>query len=108
MEPIQRVTPPTLDVLVALVESASPMWGLQIIKDSGRNPGTVYPILERLESLGWLTSDWPAEPERSGPRRHYYELTAEGRKAAVKLLLERAGSRVRSSDRGAVLGGAQA
>jgi len=108
MEPIQRVTPPTLDVLGVLVESASPMWGLQIIKDAGRNPGTVYPILERLEGLGWLTSEWPAEPERSGPRRHYYELTPDGRTAAVKLLQERTGSRVQGSDRSAVLGSAKA
>ncbi len=28
--------------------------GLQIVKDTGKKPGTVYPILERLEAAGWV------------------------------------------------------
>nr|WP_207205467.1 helix-turn-helix transcriptional regulator [Microbacterium protaetiae] len=53
-----------------------------IIKTTGLLPGTVYPILERLERHGWITSMWENEPSRTGPRRRLYEFTAEGRVAA--------------------------
>ncbi|MCD1573039.1 PadR family transcriptional regulator [Agromyces mediolanus] len=91
MKQIERVTPPTLDVLEVLL-GADAVWGLLVIKESGRNPGTVYPILDRLERLGWATSEWGDEPERSGPRRKYYALTAEGRDAAAALLAARRGT----------------
>lgn len=37
--------------------------------------GTLYPLLRRLESQGWLQSDWRVESDR--PRR-YYALSSEG------------------------------
>jgi PadR family transcriptional regulator PadR len=40
------------------------------------SPGTLYPILVRMEKRGWLTSE---EPERSKAARVYY-LTAAGHK----------------------------
>lgn len=87
MEPLQRVTPPTLDVLETLLTSDDgPVWGLVIIKRTGRPSGTIYPILERLERQGWITGSWEAEGERSGPRRRLYEFTAEGRDAAAALM----------------------
>ncbi len=58
------------------------MWGLQIIKKTERLPGTVYPILERLERQGWVTSSWEENPSRQGPRRRLYEFTIEGARAA--------------------------
>lgn len=82
MEPLNRVTPATLDVLSALLDARASTWGLAIIKSSGRPAGSVYPILERLEKSGWVTSDWADEPDRPGPRRRYYELTVEGERAA--------------------------
>lgn len=82
MDPLARVTPATVDVLRVLEESPDPCWGLLVIKSSGRPAGTVYPILERLESLGWVTSSWEADDSRSGPRRRYYELTEGGAAAA--------------------------
>lgn len=82
MKPLSRVTAATVDVLSVLVSTGEPAWGLLVIKNSGRPAGSVYPILERLESSGWVTSHWEEEPERSGPRRRYYELTAEGAPAA--------------------------
>jgi PadR family transcriptional regulator PadR len=85
MEPLQRVTVPTLDVLDVLLAADGPLWGLLIIKQTSRPSGTIYPILERLERQGWVTSSWEADGERQGPRRRYYEFTTEGRAAAVDL-----------------------
>ncbi|MFC5931649.1 PadR family transcriptional regulator [Cryobacterium melibiosiphilum] len=84
MEPISRVTAPTVDVLKVLLSSSAPVWGLAIIKVTGRLPGSVYPILERLERLGWAESSWDVDTDRSGPRRRLYELTAPGAAAAVR------------------------
>ena len=82
MQPLSRITAATIDVLSVLDVSSGPTWGLAIIKQSGRPAGSVYPILERLETSGWVTSSWEEDAERSGPRRRYYELTAEGATAA--------------------------
>ena len=82
MQQLSRITAATIDVLSVLVSTGEPAWGLLVIRNSGRPAGSVYPILERLETSGWVTSSWGEEPERSGPRRRYYELTAEGATAA--------------------------
>lgn len=82
MEQLSRVTVATIDVLRVLDESNDPCWGLQVIKSSGRPAGSVYPILERLESLGWVRSSWEVDDSRSGPRRRYYELTEDGAASA--------------------------
>jgi PadR family transcriptional regulator, regulatory protein PadR len=41
--------------------------------------GMLYPLLHRLERLGYVTTDWRVPPE--GRRRRYYALTADGRTA---------------------------
>ena len=82
MESLSRVTPATIDVLAVLSNSTQPSWGLAVIKQSGRPAGSVYPILERLESAGWVTSKWEEDASRPGPRRRYYELTSDGAAAA--------------------------
>lgn len=86
MDPIRRVTVPTLDVLRALLAADGPTWGLLVIKATGRQAGTVYPILERLERQGWIRSSWDDDADRPGPRRRLYEFTADGASAAVELL----------------------
>lgn len=86
MEPIRRVTAPTLDVLDALLSTDGPTWGLLVIKATGRQAGTVYPILERLERQGWIRSSWDDDADRPGPRRRLYEFTADGVEAARELL----------------------
>jgi len=82
MEPLARITPATIDVLSVLDHADGPCWGLLVIKTSGRPAGSVYPILERLESNGWVSSSWEADDSRPGPRRRYYELTDDGATAA--------------------------
>jgi PadR family transcriptional regulator PadR len=86
MQDIARVTPTTLAVLARLVESGDPTWGLQLVKATQLKSGTVYPILDRLEELGWVSSYWEQETERSGARRRLYELTRDGRTAAETLV----------------------
>ncbi len=93
MEPLSRITPATIDVLTVLDAAADPVWGLLVIKQSGRPAGSVYPILERLESAGWVTSNWEDDDARSGPRRRYYELTEEGSATAKSAIGEFAAKR---------------
>lgn len=89
MEPLTRVTAATVDVLRALRSEGADVWGLRIVKVTGRPAGTVYPILERLERTGWVESAWEADGERPGPRRRLYRLTAPGARAAVDLITAR-------------------
>lgn len=86
MKPLSRVTPATADVLEVLLNASEPAWGLAVIKSTGRPPGSVYPILERLERLGWASSAWELDTERAGPRRRLYELTKDGAVAAPAVI----------------------
>ena len=83
MEPLSRITPATADVLAALLEAGEPDLGTpgrarhrppdrQCLSD----PGT-----SRARGVG-RPRCWEADPERSGPRRRLYELTADGALAA--------------------------
>ncbi|MDT7798501.1 MAG: PadR family transcriptional regulator, regulatory protein PadR [Actinomycetota bacterium] len=76
-----RMTLQTRLVLHALLQvPESELYGLDLIRATGLGPGTVYPILQRLERAGWLTSRWervdPSDEAR--PARRYYALTGEG------------------------------
>ena len=106
MRGLTRVTEPTIEVLQVLLGSHGAVWGLRIAKETGRPTGTVYPILARLESLGWVQGEWEEAPERSGPRRRLYRL-ADG---AVELAVEAIAARRRrapgAASRPATAGGA--
>ena len=86
MEPLSRITAATVDVLIALLNHSESTWGLSIIKESSRPAGSVYPILERLETSGWVTSRWEDNSDRPGPRRRYYELSTDGATAAREVV----------------------
>jgi PadR family transcriptional regulator, regulatory protein PadR len=84
-----RMTIPTQLVLqVLLSEPDQERYGLEITAATGLRSGTVHPILARLESLGWLSSQWEdVDPRREGrPARRYYLLTASGRARASQHL----------------------
>ncbi|MGH3672129.1 MAG: PadR family transcriptional regulator [Pseudonocardiaceae bacterium] len=79
-----------LAVLGALLEQAdTEIYGLEIVRASGLEPGTIYPILQRLRGAGWVSDRWenpePARTEGRPPRR-YYRLTTEGRARAIHAL----------------------
>jgi len=84
-----RITVPlrlVLDVFMATPTRAQ--YGLDIATETGLKPGTLYPILARLESCGWLVSNWEEvdQHEARRPRRRYYSLTADGVLAAQRVL----------------------
>lgn len=68
--------------------SEGPIYGQWIIKELRRHgydvsPGTVYPLLARMERNGWLAASMR---KRSHPRaRREYKLTGEGRRILAVL-----------------------
>lgn len=91
-----RLTKPTIAVLEVLLTSTedSPAWGLSICRDADLGSGTVYPILDRLEQRGWVSSWNEAEPHPGRPARRYYELTTAGRSMSKAALDARKARRV--------------
>ena len=75
-----RATPALKAVAGALLRAApEATWGLAICAETGRPSGTIYPLLERLERYGLLSSQWESEEvTRRGPRRRLYTLTDDG------------------------------
>jgi DNA-binding PadR family transcriptional regulator len=70
----------TRAVLNVLLDPDALHFGFWIAKETGLPTGSVYPILVRLETAGWLAREWedidPTAEQR--PRRCYYRLTPKG------------------------------
>ena len=92
MEGLNRVTPATLDVLEVLLDQSVEHYGFMIAKSAHLPTGSVFPILARLERVGWVTSYWEdIDPDSRGARRRFYRLSADGVRAARQVLAERRG-----------------
>jgi len=82
-------------ILWILKKKGTTMYGYEIIQTFGKHTGgmaapkagTIYPILRRLESRGYVKSEW-SSAEGAGPSRRYYRITPEGKTAARKIFLE--------------------
>ncbi len=86
-----RLSGPTLKVLRMMVDDIGRRWsGAEISKVGKIGAGTLYPLLARLESHGWLGSEWEVgDPSELGrPRRRFYRLTALGQRSALQALSE--------------------
>lgn len=85
-----RMTVAVQAVLGALLQQPdTELYGLEIVKASGLEPGTIYPILQRLRGAGWVSDRWedPESGHTEGrPPRRYYRLTMEGRARAIHAL----------------------
>jgi PadR family transcriptional regulator, regulatory protein PadR len=84
-----RITLPTAAVLRQMLENpTADYYGFALAEATSFPSGTIYPVLARLETAGWLASFWeegdPAELER--PRRRMYRLTGAGAHAAREAL----------------------
>ncbi|MEM2889980.1 MAG: PadR family transcriptional regulator [Candidatus Hadarchaeum sp.] len=81
-------------LLWILRKNGEPMYGYEIIQTIAKNTkgqwipkaGTIYPVLRRLESKGFVKSEWSSRT--AGPSRRYYRITAAGKEAEEKILLE--------------------
>ena len=73
----------TFAILTALLARPS-QWshGYALSQQTSLASGTLYPILMRLDKLGWLETRWEEEPAAGRPPRHLYRLTADGREWA--------------------------
>ncbi len=76
----------SLDMLILRTLAGGPHHGYAIARHLHRvtdallqvEEGSLYPALHRLESRGWVDSEWgPSEANR---RAKYYRLTAKGKK----------------------------
>lgn len=87
----------TLDLLILKTLALGPMhgWGIsqriqQISEDVLRvNQGSLYPALQRLETAGWIQSEWGSSENNRQAR--FYRLTKRGQKQLreEKVLWER-------------------
>src|ERR1700752_3806473 len=86
-----KMTIETLRVLkVFATAPAAQQYGLELAEAAGLAPGSIYPILGRLEKGGWLTSaKEDIDPVAEGRRpRRYYQLTPSGYTGAVEAIRE--------------------
>ena len=76
----------TLDLLILKTLALGPQhgWGIsqriqQISEDVLRvNQGSLYPALQRLDTAGWIDSEWGAS--ENNRQAKFYRLTTQGRK----------------------------
>jgi PadR family transcriptional regulator len=85
-----RVTAPLLDVLEVLLAALSEdaeVHGWSLARSTGLSGPTVYGVIDRLESAGWVTGCWEDEnPQPGKPRRRLYRLTPTGATSGRDLL----------------------
>lgn len=81
-----RATTATLLVIRALMKPGK-HYGFALAKETGLGPGTLYPILSRLEvDYGWITSHVEQSPIEGKPDRKIYNVTNLGKREGVKFL----------------------
>jgi len=76
---VPYITYPTTLVLQAIADGVR--YGFDVADRTGLQTGTVYPALRRLESLGFVKSNWESEKiarREQRPARRYYEITRPG------------------------------
>lgn len=86
-----RLSSPTLKALKLFMNNPSTRRsGADISRSTGIGSGTLYPLLARLEQVGWLQSEWEVvDPSEVGrPRRRFYRITGVGQANAIKALSE--------------------
>jgi PadR family transcriptional regulator, regulatory protein PadR len=81
----QRITRQLRAVLEVLMQDpAAELYGLDLLDATKLRSGTLYPLLHRLVSDGWLERSGPVAS--SGAPRYFYKLTGVGARAAAEIL----------------------
>src|SRR3954470_21895086 len=84
-----NITYPTTLVLHAIADGVR--YGFDIADRTGLQTGTVYPALRRLDSLGFVKSNWEREKvarREQRPACRYYEIPTAGT-AALETAMKR-------------------
>ena len=85
----RKLSPQTLAVLKYMLDNPkNDVFGLELIDALGQPAGTIYPILTRLEEIGWIEGEWESmeRKDKGRRRRRYYLLTKEGKTDGKKYL----------------------
>ena len=78
-----RFSRQTLTILEALLARPSQWhYGYAISRQTSILSGTLYPVLMRLDELGWLETRWEDAVAQGRPPRHLYRLSGTGREWA--------------------------
>ena len=80
-----RISHQTRMVLQAFLDAPTEeTYGYALSETTAIKPGSLYPILERLTTEGWIRARWEEVDEHAAARRRrrYYLLTAEGERNA--------------------------
>ena len=78
--PRERVLSQPARMVLAVLAEANSRWchGYDLCRRAGIKSGTLYPLLIRLETQGYLEAEWQAPVEPGRPPRHAYRLTDNG------------------------------
>jgi PadR family transcriptional regulator, regulatory protein PadR len=85
-KPEASVVSGTLDLLILKTLSVGSLHGYGIAQNIKRlsgdalrvEEGSLYPALQRMQTKGWVKSEWKKSP--TGREARFYRLTAAGRK----------------------------
>lgn len=86
---MERKRPPSAqmrNLLAALAEQPA-QWrhGYDLLKATGLQSGTLYPLLMRMSDAGLLCAQWMAPSQPGRPPRHAYRLTGAGLELALQM-----------------------
>jgi DNA-binding PadR family transcriptional regulator len=75
-----RSLSPKARAVLAVMAQERTKWrhGYDLCREADIKSGTLYPLLIRLESQGYLEAEWRPPGEPGKPPRHVYRLTAAG------------------------------
>lgn len=85
----RKLSPQTLAVLKYMLDNPkNKVFGLELIEQLTQPAGTIYPILTRLEEIGWIEGEWESyeQKDKGRRRRRYYGLTKDGKTDGKKYL----------------------
>lgn len=88
-DPAVQLRKGMVEIAVLALLKVRPRYGGELVEALDRYAGletaagTIYPLLTRLKTAGWVQTTWQESP--SGPPRKYYELTASGEQRLTTL-----------------------
>jgi DNA-binding PadR family transcriptional regulator len=82
---LNPATVTVLELLLEAFEQKRELDGWQLMRALHRSGPSIYAVLDRLESAGWIEGEFEPQRQKAGkpqPRRRFYRLTGIGVEAA--------------------------